>query len=137
MTEMPRQGLTWQEQHAHVLAYLAAPYGTKKAYLREHDLSYWQLRRWRSQVYAGTLEQGLIPRGWVVCTVEENQEVLRLQRAIEALQQQLQEQAVTHRAALAAKDEQLAKASRTVDALGKAIALLHPGNESAGDTTGP
>ena len=133
---MPRSGLTWQEKHAHVLAYLACAHGSKGAYLDEHDVSESQIRGWRDQVYAGTLEFGLVPRGPVVNSMEQNQEILRLQRDNEALRRQLQEQAGTHQDALAAKEAELATASRAVDALGKAIALLHAGNESAGGTTG-
>jgi transposase-like protein len=119
------------------LEYLASPYGTKGAYLREHDLSSDQMRVWRRQVYAGSLERGLVPRGELVSSVEDNREIVRLARENEALTQQLQAQAEAHQAALAAKEAELAGAARTVDALGKAIALLHAGNESARGTTGP
>jgi transposase-like protein len=132
---MPRSGLTWQEKYEHVLAYVSCPYGGKGAYLREHGLSFRSMSAWRAAVYAGTLDQGLVPRV-VLSTVEENQEVARLARANEELRALLAAQDQSHTAALAAKDAQLAAASRTVDALGKAIALLHPGNESVHDITG-
>lgn len=133
---MKRGSLTWQEKHAHVLAYLACPYGTKGAYLREHGLSAETIRSWRSQVYAGSLEQGLVPRGGVLSSVEENQEIVRLAQANEALRQQLAAQQDDHETALAAKDAEIARAASTVEALGKAIALLQVRNESADGTTG-
>ena len=130
------RGLTWQDKHAHVLGYVLCPYGGKGAYLREHGISYHAMSTWRAQVFAGSLEQGLVPRV-VVSTLEENQEVARLARANEALEERLREQDAAHRQALAAKDAELAASARTVEALGKAIALLQPGNESADGTTGP
>jgi hypothetical protein len=135
MTGVPRSTLTWQEKYAHVVGYVLCAYGGKGAYLREHGISYHQMYAWRAQVYAGTLERGLVPRV-VVSTVEENREVARLARVNAALQEQLRAQDAAHREAVAAKDAELDAASRTVEALGKAIALLQPGNERADDTTG-
>ena len=43
---------------------------------------------------------------------------------------------VEHEQALAAKQAEIDAAGRVAEALGKAIALLHAGNESAGNTTG-
>ena len=131
---MPRSSFTWQEKYAHVVAYLSCPYGRKEGYRREHGLSQHQIYTWRAQVFAGTLERGLVPRV-VVSTLEENQEVARLARANELLHEQIDALEREHEAAMAAKDAQLDASARTVAALGKAIALLHPGNESADGTT--
>ncbi|MGL5850674.1 MAG: hypothetical protein ACRCZD_07810 [Phycicoccus sp.] len=133
---MRRYVLTSEEKYAHVVAYVRCRYGGKGAYLREHAFSSWAMYQWRAQVYAGSLERGLAPRV-VVSTVEENQEVARLTRAVEQLQEQLAARDAAHREALAGKDAELAASARTVEALGKAIALLQPGNESAHGTTGP
>lgn len=128
-------GFTWQEKHAHVMAYLEQEFGRKGSYLRENDISPAQIRTWRGQVYVGSLERGLVPREWVVNNQSENREISRLARDNEELQELLTQQAQLHEEALAAKDAELAHQKAAVDALGKAIALLHPSNDSAADTT--
>jgi transposase-like protein len=133
---MALHGLTWQEKHTHVLAYLDQGYGGKSEYLREHGISQQQIRTWRTQVYVGTLERGLIPREWVVNNESENREISRLARHNEELRELLSEQADLHHEAMATKDAELAHQKAAVEALGKAIALLHPSSDSAADTTG-
>ena len=128
--------LSWQDKHAHVLAYLAVGYGHKTGYLREHGVTPWQIRVWCSQVYAGSLEQGLIPRGGGLNSVDENREISRLVRVNRELEARLADQERRHQEALAAKDGDLNHQKLAVAALGKAIALLHPDDESAADTTG-
>lgn len=128
---------TWQERHAHVLAYLGLGHGRKALYLGQHGISQWQIYRWRAQVVAGSLEQGLVPRGGVMSSPEENREIARLVRLNEELQAQLAEQERAHEAEVAARDSELAKRQVAVEALGKAIALLHQRSESADGTTGP
>ncbi|MFZ1625448.1 MAG: hypothetical protein WAU48_11825, partial [Gammaproteobacteria bacterium] len=92
----------------------------------------WHVRRWRRQVYAGTLEVGLVPRGGVVNEPDVNRELARLRKENERLLEQLQTQASRH--------EQLASdlesSKEVIQALGKAIALLHPNSGSADGTTG-
>jgi hypothetical protein len=83
-------------------------------------------------VYAGTLEIGLVPRGGVVNEPEVNRELARLRQENERLREQLQTQA--------RRQEKLASnldnSKEVIEALGKAIALLHPNSESADSTTG-
>lgn len=128
---------TWQERHGHVLAYVASKHGSKGRYLAAHGISQWQMYRWRTQVYRGSLEQGLVPRGGVMASVEENREIARLVGVNEQLEARLTDQQRAHESAVAAKDAELARQRAAVDALGKAIALLHPHGESADGTTGP
>lgn len=109
--------LTWQEKRAHVLAHMACPYGSKGTFLLEHGLRASAMYEWRSALYAGSLEQGLIPRGGVMTTVEENQEILRLTRENERLQ------------------ERVEQAEQAMEALGKAIALLQSQHGRGSDTT--
>jgi len=148
-------GFTVEQKRAHVLAYLAVPFGRKREYLREHGVSGNTLRRWRSQMYAGTLEVGLVPRGGFMNDPDANRELSRmveevarlrqqlaeqeLSRMVEEvarLRQQLDEQQQAHDQAMAAKQSEVDSAQQAVQALGKAIALLHAGNESADSTTG-
>lgn len=129
-------GFTVEQKRAHVLAYLAVPFGRKREYLREHGVSGNTLRRWRSQMYAGTLEVGLVPRGGFMNDPDANRELSRMVEEVARLRQQLAEQQQAHDQALAAKQSEIDSAQQAVQALGKAIALLHAGNESADSTTG-
>ncbi len=129
-------GFTVEQKRAHVLAYLAVPFGRKREYLREHGVSGNTLRRWRSQMYAGTLEVGLVPRGGFMNDPDANRELSRMVEEVARLRQQLDEQQQAHDQAMAAKQSEVDSAQQAVQALGKAIALLHAGNESADSTTG-
>jgi hypothetical protein len=129
-------GFTVEQKRAHVLAYLAVPYGRKREYLREHAVSGNMVRRWRSQMYAGTLEVGLVPRGGFMNDPDANRELSRMVDEVARLRRQLDDQQQAHEQALAAKQSEVDSAQQAVQALGKAIALLHAGNESAGSTTG-
>jgi hypothetical protein len=122
---LPVSLFTNEQKKAHVMAYLAAPYGSRAVYLREHGLPYWKLRCWRAQVFADTLEYGLVPRqGWVM-SGEQAAFVTRLTGELNALREQLAQQQAAHEKAMAAKDAELAVQAGAVDALGKAIELLH------------
>ncbi|MCU0278456.1 MAG: hypothetical protein MUE31_06145 [Candidatus Nanopelagicales bacterium] len=133
---MAVHGLTVAQRREHVLAYLETPYGVKGRYLASHGISAYQIRQWRTQMYAGTLETGLVPRGVWMNDYNVNREVVRLREEVEALQSQLEAREVVHEQQLAAKQAEIDAAGRVAEALGKAIALLHAGNESAGSTTG-
>jgi hypothetical protein len=126
------QFLTPEQKREHVLAYLGCAHGAKAAYLVEHGIPAWSMRRWRMQVYAGTLEVGLVPRGGVMNEPEVNRELARLRAENQQLREQLQAQ-VRQREKLAVD---LDSSKVVVEALGKAIALLHPNSESADGTTG-
>src|SRR4028118_578473 len=108
---------TNEQKKAHVLAYLAAPYGSRGVYLREHGLPYWKLRCWRAQVFADTLEYGVVPReGWAV-SGEQAAFVARLTGELDALRARMAQQRATHEKAMAAKDAELAVQAGAVDAL--------------------
>lgn len=87
------------------------------------------MNRWRSQVFADTLEVDLVPRGGSVVNVEESAALTRLIKEKKALQQQLAAEQAEHEKALADRDAELAVQRRTVDALGKAIEFLRPDGE--------
>jgi len=130
--KMSVQFLSPDQKREHVLAYLGCSHGAKSAYLTEHGISAWSMRRWRRQVYAGTLEVGLVPRGGVVNEPEVNRELARLRKENLQLRDQLQTQARRQEKLAADLDN----SKVVVEALGKAIALLHPNSESADSTTG-
>ena len=117
--------LTAEQKRELVYAYVTQPHGSKGRYLREHGLTGDQMRGWRTQVFAGTLESGLMPRGGSVVSAEESAALARLIKENQSLQQQLAAQQVEHEQAVAAKDAELAVQLRAVDALGKAIEILH------------
>jgi hypothetical protein len=117
--------LTAEEKRELVYAYVGVPYGSKSDFLREHGVTDRQMRTWRAQVFAGTLELGLIPRGGVMVSSEESAALARLIKLNRSLQEQLAAQQVEHEQVVAAKDAELAVQVRAVDALGKAIEILH------------
>lgn len=57
-------GFTAEQVREFVLRYEAMAFGRKLEWLREQGISYDRLRRWRSAVFDGDLDRGLIPRGW-------------------------------------------------------------------------
>jgi hypothetical protein len=103
-----------EEQRALVYEYLQVPHGRKRQMLAERGVSLHRFRRWRSMVLADTLDHGLVPRDGVGVSAEETAALKRLLAENEAL-----------RAELAAREEDLAVQRRAVDALGKAIEILH------------
>ncbi|MEZ5119871.1 MAG: hypothetical protein R2686_08210 [Candidatus Nanopelagicales bacterium] len=74
---MSVRGLTVEQRREHVLAYLEVAYGSKGRYLAAHGIGAHQIRRWRAQLYAGTLETGLVPRGVWMNDPIVNREVVR------------------------------------------------------------
>lgn len=119
------KAFTAEQKRELVYVYLARPYGSKARFLDEQGVSEDQMRRWRCQVFADTLELGLVPRGGSVVSVNESAALARLIKANEALQQRLQDQQAEHERVLIAKAAELAVQQRAVDALGKAIEILH------------
>lgn len=133
---MPAEGFyTIEEQRELVYEYVAVPYGGKAGFLTERGLSSWQMRRWRSQVFAGSLEHGLVPRGGAMVSVEEAAALKKLLDENQVLRQQLAARDAEHRQELAAKDDELAVQRRAVDALGKAIEILHRSGDSKNSTS--
>lgn len=135
--EWPSSALTVDEKREHVLAYLELGYGSKGEYLRRHGLRRAQISRWRGAMCAGTLEVGLVPRdGMYPNDPLANREVVRLAEEVARLRQQLADLQGEHDAQLADKQAEIDAARATVEAVGKAIALLQAGNGGAGSTTG-
>lgn len=125
---------TVEEQRALVYEYFAVPYGAKGRFLVERGVSSGRFGRWRAQVFADTLDQGLVPRGGVLVSVDEAGALARLLAENRKLREQLDVRGVEHHDALAARDEELDRQRRVVDALGKAIELLHPNGDSKNST---
>lgn len=119
-----------EEQRALVYEYLLVPYGGKAGFLAERGVSGHQLRRWRAQVFADTLEHGLVPRAGGLVSVEESGALARVLAENQALRDELAAQGGVHQRQLAECEEELARQRRTVDALGKAIEILHPSGVS-------
>ncbi|PRZ28615.1 hypothetical protein CLV47_1411, partial [Antricoccus suffuscus] len=135
---LPLEGFyTAEEQRAVVYEYLALPYGAKARFLTTRGLSRWQVTRWRQQVFADTLEYGLVPRGGTVVNMDEAAIVKRLLDENEALKSELATRDKQYQQQLAAKDDELAVRSRAVDALGKAIEILHHAGDGKNSTRKP
>ncbi len=133
----PSSALTADEKREHVLAYLQLGYGSKGEYLRRHGLRRAQISMWRAAMCAGTLEVGLMPReGLYPSDPLANREVVRLTEEVARLEQRLADLQASHEAELADKQTEIDAARAAVEALGKAIALLQVGSESAEGTTG-
>jgi len=124
-----------EEQRGLVYEYLSVPYGGKGRFLVERGVSAHQIRRWRSQVFADTLEQGLVPRAGGVVSVDESGALARVLAENRALREELAAERVEHQRQLAQREEELARRQRTVDALGKAIEVLHPSGASKSSET--
>jgi transposase-like protein len=123
---LPIEGIyTVEEQRQLVYDYLCVPHGSKGQFLVEHGVSSTVLRRWRKMVFAGSVEHGLVPRGGAMVSVEETQALKKLLEENRALKDQLACRDVEHQQELASRDDELAIQRRTVDALGKAIEILH------------
>ena len=102
--------------------YETEPYGRKAIWLEAQWVSYDRLRRWRSAVYDGDLDRGLIPRdsGGVSSTPPQKRTAIERQRARERAEQEAEV------ARLHARVRELEQAN---EALGTAIGLLHQMSE--------
>lgn len=89
------------------LAYVESRYGTKRAFLEEHKIAEWQMRRWVAALADGDLDGNVIPRQTGEMTREDAAEVRRLQARIANLETELDSE------------------RKVVDALGKAISVMH------------
>lgn len=128
---MPVEGFyTADEERALVYEYLQLPHGTKAEFLAERGITQNRVRRWRKQVFADTLEVGLVPRVGGVVSADESGALKRLLSENQQLREQLAASDRAHHQELAARDEELACQRRAVDALGKAIEILHPNGAS-------
>ena len=135
---MPIEGVySVEEKRALVYEYLQVPHGRKGAFLESHGLKFGKFRRWRDQVFADTLEHGLVPRSGGLMSVEESGALQRLLKENAALREELAARDTTHEHELAQRDEELARQRRAVDALGKAIEILHPSGDSKSSESDP
>jgi transposase-like protein len=110
-----------EQKRDFVLRYTSVPYGSRSAFALQAGLDRRVIAGWRRQLAAGTLEQGLVPRGGGLWPVEENKEVARLVAEVADLRAQLDR-----------AKEARASQDRVVDALGKAIELLRDVHASKG-----
>lgn len=110
-------GFTTEEIREFVHLYEVQPYGLKAIWLEGQGVSYDRLRRWRSAVFEGDLDRGLIPReGGAVTVPPEKRTGIERQRAKERAEQE---------AELARLNARVRELEETNTALGKAIGLLH------------
>jgi hypothetical protein len=110
-TEQIREFVHWHE---------VQPYGQKASWLEQQGVSYDRLRRWRSTVFDGDLDRGLVPREGGVVTRPEKRTGIERQRARERAAQERE---------LARLNARVRELEQTNDALGKAIGLLHQMSE--------
>lgn len=123
---MPVEGVhSVEEQRELVYEYLSVPYGGKGRFLAERGVSDRRMRRWRMQVFADTLEHGLVPRAGALVSVEESGALARLLAENRALREEMAAQQAEHQRQLEEREDELARQRRAVDALGKAIEILH------------
>jgi transposase-like protein len=126
-------GWTADEMREFVHEYELVRYGGKTAWLAERGVSYNTLERWRSAVFEGDLDRGLIPREGGPVTVPPSKR--------RALERQRAEERATHEAEVARLQARVRELEETNDALGKAIGLLHQLSEQEPDAnptpTGP
>jgi hypothetical protein len=114
-------GFTVDEIRELVHEYQLQPHGQKRAWLAARGVSYDRFRRWRSAVFEGDLDRGLIPREGSPVTVPNGRRtVLERERARER---------ASHEAEVAGLTARIRQLEGTNDALGKAIGLLHAMSE--------
>jgi transposase-like protein len=118
-------GLTAEEMREFVHEYEVQPYGQKVSWLSARGVSYDTLRRWRSAVFEGDLDRGLIPREGGPVTVPPSKR--------RALERQRAQERVAHEAEVARLNARVRELEETNSALGKAIGLLHQMNEQEPD----
>ena len=114
-------GFTTEQIREFVHRYELTPHGQKAVWLAHQGVSYDRLRRWRSAVFDGDLDRGLIPReGGVVTVPPEKRTGIERQRARERAAQEAEVARLTAR---------VRELEQTNEALGKAIGLLHQMSE--------
>ncbi|SHK03129.1 hypothetical protein SAMN02745244_03776 [Tessaracoccus bendigoensis DSM 12906] len=114
-------GFTTAEIREFVHEYQLLPHGTKGAWLAERGLSYDMVRRWRSTVFEGDLDRGLVPReSRAMAVPQDKRTAFEKERAQERAAQEAEVKKLTAR---------IKELEDTNTALGKAIGLLHAMNE--------
>lgn len=123
-------GFTPKQKREHVVEYLRQPHGFKHKYAQHVGITAVTINKWRSQLWAGTLEVGLVPRHLTrTLGLEEDKELVRMADQAAEHRAEMDRLKAAHAKELAAKDAQIAKAEQVADALGKAIALVQRDDE--------
>lgn len=104
---VPSRERTVEEKRRLALAYIESRHGTKGAFLEENRIADWQMRRWVAALADGDLDGDVVPRQTGEMTREDAAEVRRLQARIAKLETELDSE------------------RKVVDALGKAISVMH------------
>ena len=118
-------GFTREQMREYVHEYYRQPHGRRGVWLAQQAFSRHQLARWRSMVFEGDLDRGLIPReGSAVVTPPGKRSEYERTRAAER---------VAHAAEVARLRDRVQELEATNDALGKAIGLLHVMSEHEPD----
>jgi transposase-like protein len=104
---IPSRQFSAEDRRRLVLEYFEQPHGSKATFLRERQIGKDQFRRWRTALADGDLDTDQVPRKTGVMTRRDAAEVRRLQAEVDRL------------------NEQLASERKVVDALGKAISVMH------------
>ena len=120
-------GFTAEQVREFVGEYYLRPYGQKGSWLASKGISYDRLRRWRSAVFEGDVERGLVPREGSPVTVPSARRTV-WERAWVA-------ERAAHEAQVAKLSQRVRELEGTNEALGKAIGLLHAMSEHEPDDT--
>lgn len=118
---IPSKEFSTEDRRRLVLEYLEQPHGLKAAFLEANQVGHDQFRRWRAALADGDLDTDQVPRKTGMMTRRDAAEVRRLQAEVDRL------------------NKQLAAEHKVVDALGKAISVMHALGvaEDAEDQDGP
>lgn len=123
-------GFTSEQIREFVHEYELQPYGTKGAWLAGQCVSYDRLKRWRTAVFEGDLERGLVPRQGVLMTVPQGRR--------RGLEQQRAKERAAQVVEVARLRDRVRELEAVNDALGKAVGLLHHMSEQEpGETVDP
>lgn len=109
-----KTGYTNQEIRDLVLEHINTKHGEKSDWLKTHNLTPSQMIKWRSAVLTGDLERGKIPR--------KNPSAHDITHALTEENKMLKEQLNVLKAE---RDTERERHAVEVDAMGKAIGLLH------------
>lgn len=138
MIDLPIEGVySVEERRAFVYEYMLAPYGEKQKLLKVRGIRDDQLRRWKRAVLADTLDHGLVPWTEGRVDMDETSAVARLLQENAALREQIAARDAAHQRELEQRDAELGRQRRAVDALGKAIELLHPSGDAKNSEPDP
>ena len=115
-------GWSAEEIREFVYEYERQPFGTKRAWLAERDITPKRFERWRATVFDGDLDKALVPRqSGGMTSVSQRRQAARVRAAGEAELERLQ--------------ERVRELEMSNEALGKAIGLLHATHVQEPDET--